>query len=386
MRLALRLSLAARALVALAALGPVVVALCLLGAVFGAALSLGVAGHALQVVEGLADAPRLAAVTPLPAPVAALLALAVPVAVVAGWRRIAPYTADSTLIPPTGPVQWLAVGVVLAALYEFAAEVGATVAAVVDAFGLLFASLCLGAGLGLLGTVWLLRAECRDLRALSVRGADPADPTAHATLVGTTDRLAAVAGVPPPEVRVLDDDRPLAHVVGRRRSATLVVSTGLLAALREDELAAVLAHELAHLANGDTRLTSLALAPVVLAESTFVEDESPADPGELLWHLVGLAIMWVGQFGAAAFTVGRERAADETAARLTGDPAALAAALRTLDGVGPPETDLRASVAALGVLPALAPDGGRAWPFDTHPPTDERVARLRDLAGEYERR
>jgi heat shock protein HtpX len=98
--------------------------------------------------------------------------------------------------------------------------------------------------------------------------------------------------------------------------------------------------------------------------------------------------MRVGQFGAAVFAVGRERAADETAARLTGDPAALAAALATLADREPPATDLRerASVAALGVLPSLAPDGGLDWPFATHPPTDERVARLRELAADYERR
>jgi large subunit ribosomal protein L39e len=115
---------------------------------------------------------------------------------------------------------------------------------------------------------------------------------------------------------------------------------------------------------------SLTLAPVVLAEELWVEGGPSRDPREWVWYAMGVVLLRVGQLGAAVFAVGRERAADETAAALTGDPTALAAALATLSGRDPPETDLREwskSVAALGVLPPLAPGGGRAWPFDTHP-------------------
>lgn len=387
MRLGLRLSLAARAVVALATLGPVAVLVCLLVTVVCGALALGFAGHAVEAVRALAAAPRLAAVTPLPAPAAALLAAAVPVVVFVGRESLAPYTRDDYLIPPSGPVGWLVVAVVLGACYEAVVETAATVVGLFDALPVLLVTVAGGLGFGVLATVWLLRTEVRNLRELSVRGTEPADPEPHGRLVGAVERLSGVAGVPAPEVRVLDDSRPLARAAGTRGSAALVVSTGLLAALSDAELDAVVAHEVAHLANGDSRLMSLALAPVVLADELFVDEDPDLD--DLFWNLVGGAIRLAGEFGASVFAVGREAAADETAARLTGDPAALAAALRTLSGRDPPTTDLRepsASVAALGVLPSLAPDGGREWSFRTHPSTEERIDRLRALAAEYETR
>ncbi len=309
-----------------------------------------------------------------------------PVLVFAGWASLSPYTRDDYLIPPSGPVQWLVVAVVLGACYEVVAETAATVASVLGAFPALVA-VVVGLGFGLLATVWLLRAEVRNLRELSVRGTEPADPEPHGRLVGAVDRLSGAAGVPAPEVRVLDAERPLAHTAGARGSAALVVSTGLLAALSDAELDAVVAHEVAHLANGDSRLMSLALAPVVLADEMFVDEDPDLD--DLFWNLVGGLFRLVGGFGASVFAVGREAAADETAARLTGDPAALASALRTLSGRDPPTTDLRdwsASVATLGVLPSLAPEGSREWPFRTHPPTEERIDRLRALVAAYEER
>lgn len=387
MRLGLRLSLAGRAVVALATLGPVAALVCLLVTVVCGAVVFSFAGPAVEAVRTLAASPRLAAVTPLPAPAVVVLAVVALVAVFGGWESLAPYTRDDYLIPPSGPVQWLLVAVVLGACYEVVVETAATAVGLVDAFATVVVALVGGLGFGLLGTVWLLRAEVRNLRSLSVRGTEPADADAHGRLVGAVDRLSGVAGVPAPEVRVLDSPRPLARTAGTRRSAALVVSTGLLAALSDAELDAVVAHEVAHLANGDSRLMSLALTPVVLADDLFVDDDPDLD--DLFWNLVGGLFRLVGGFGASVFAVGREAAADETAARLTGDPAALASALRTLSGRDPPTTDLRewsASVAALGVLPSLAPDRDREWPFRTHPPTEERIERLRALVAAYEER
>ena len=97
--------------------------------------------------------------------------------------------------------------------------------------------------------------------------------------------------------------------------------------------------------------------------------------------------------GAAVFVVDRERAADETAVRLTGDPAAVASALATLSGCESPvagprsnDGDWSEAVAALGVLPSPESADERAWPFDTHPPIAERIKRLRALAAPYKAR
>jgi heat shock protein HtpX len=390
-RLALRLSLAARALVVASVVVPMAVFLSLVLAFFGAIFGLGLSGVTQTVLETAAAAPRVASVTPLPAWAAAVVAGCVLVVVFYGWERVAPYTRDDHLIPPSGPAQWALVLVVLVACYEVVVEPPAALLILLgDGPLLALAPAALGALVGVWGSILWLRAEIRALRELSVTGSEPADPEAHAALVGAVDRLSAAAGVAAPEVRVLGAPRPLAHVVGTRRDAVLVVSTGLLDALSPAEREAVLAHEVAHLANGDSRLMSLALAPVVLAEELFVDEDGPGtDPRDWPWYALGVVLRAVGQFGAAVFAVGRERAADETAAKLTGDPAALASALATLAGRDPPETDLREwseSVAALGVLPSLAPEGERAWSFDTHPPVEERIERLRELAAAQEGR
>lgn len=395
MRLTLRLSLAARALVAAAVVAPLTAVLCLLLAFFGALFGLALTGVTTKTLATAATAPRLAAATPLSEPAALVLALGVLLAVFSGWSSLSPYTRDDHLIPPSGPTQWGLVSLVLVALYELVVEPLAWLAGVVDGGPLLaLVPAGLGAVVGLVASVRWLRSEARALRALSVEGTETADPTTHGRLLATVDRLARIAGVPAPEVRVLDSSHPLAHTVGTRRDAVLVVSTGLLDALTPSELEAVLAHEAAHLANADSRLMSLALAPVVLAEelwgkTTTMADGPGSDPRDWPWYALGVCLRTAGQFGASVFAVGREAAADETAARLTGDPAALASALQTLAGRDPPETDLRAwseSVAALGVLPSLAPEDGRDWRFSTHPQTEDRIARLRELAAADERR
>lgn len=393
-RLALRLSLAARALVVAGVVVPMAAVLSLVIALFGAMFGLALSGTTKRALEGAAAAPRLAAVTPFPPWAAAVLAVLVLVLVFVGWERVAPHTRDGYLIPPSGPVQWALVLLVLVAVYELLVEPLAWLNGLVGGgLALALAPAALGALLGFYGAVLWLRAEVRALRELSVEGSEPADPAAHATVVGAVDRLAATADVAAPEIRVLDVSRPLAHTVGTRRDAVLVVSTGLCDALSPAEVEAVVGHELAHVANGDSRLMSLALAPVVLAEELWVEDGPGQDPRDWPWYALGVALLRAGQFGAAVFAVGRERAADETAARLTGDPAALASALATLSGREPPTADPRANdgdwsetVAALGVLPSLAPADERAWPFDTHPPVAERIERLRALAASYEAR
>lgn len=159
----------------------------------------------------------------------------------------------------------------------------------------------------------------------------------------------------------------------------LVVSTGLVAALPETELAAVLAHEVGHLRNRDLTLTTWLLVPVHWSEELL----DGGDRGVVRRLLVAAPATLgtaVALAGAAPFSRGREYAADAAAAELTGDPVALASALERLDGVERPGTDLRA-VHALNVLPTL--DEG--WTARlSHPPTGKRVERLRNHAASLE--
>ncbi len=210
----------------------------------------------------------------------------------------------------------------------------------------------------------------------SVR-ARPIHPAAAPELWTIVQRLTERAGVPMPRLWLVPSDQPNAFTVGRDpEHASIAVTEGLLVQLSARELAGVLAHEVAHIRNRDILLMSFAATITAMFASL----------GRSLWLLILLAspvllLLAPGVFGLAILfgmaTLGalllqsalsreREFAADATAAWLTGDPAGLATALRRIDRSN-------RSLFRL-LLGGLSPDA--ASPFQSHPPTSERVARL----------
>jgi Zn-dependent protease with chaperone function len=150
----------------------------------------------------------------------------------------------------------------------------------------------------------------------------------------------------------------------------VVVSTGLLSVLSAAELRAVLAHEVAHLRNGDLWLMHWLLLPAHWGAS--LRDAS------LLWLPLTSVIRYVPLAGIIPFARGREVAADAGAAAITGAPSTLATALERLDeAVERPETDLR-TVAVMNVLPTTSVDN-RLGTALSHPGTESRIARLRAM-------
>jgi len=223
-------------------------------------------------------------------------------------------------------------------------------------------------------------------------------------LVRTVTLLATQAGIAEPEVFVTKRRRPESYAIGGRTNGTIIVTSGLLATLSESELRGVLAHEVAHLANGDSRLMGLVLTPTLVLER-FSDRDPPST--RLLFHTIqtfglpyiGAYLMWAllsvvapiqrlgNQFGLAVLSREREFAADRAAARLTGEPSALARALETLEsGRNRPDEDLRTWQQSASVLDILPSESSSTTdnPFRTHPPTDERIRRLRELAAEME--
>lgn len=265
------------------------------------------------------------------------------------------------------------------------------------------------AGIGLFALVILalgpVRREVRAFRAdLGVDG-DPACET-HPELARRVERLARQADIPEPEVYVASRSRAECYTLGAQTSGTVVVSQGAVDKLSGAELDAVLAHEVSHLANGDSRIMSVALVPMLFAEQLrdeILHDDGPSagtvarNPGTTaVGALVAALVAFVAgvlklcaQAGVALLSRGRELAADRGAARLTGSPAALASALERLDDSRTkPGRDLRRwhdSAGALDILPSdemrLRYDGA----LRTHPPTENRIERLRELARETER-
>lgn len=209
----------------------------------------------------------------------------------------------------------------------------------------------------------------------------------EAWLLNTVRKLADRAGLPMPEVAVYEGE-PNAFVTGPSRSNSLVaVSTGLLANMNEEEVEAVLAHEIAHIRNGDMVTLTLIqgvvntfvffLARVVgyLVDSWLKRDEENSSAGTGIGYFVTVIVCEI-VFGILAsvvvmyFSRQREFRADAGAAELLGSPRPMANALRRLGGI---EADgLPKSMAASGIA------GGRGLLglFATHPSMEERIAAL----------
>ncbi|PCR91440.1 M48 family metallopeptidase [Natrinema ejinorense] len=236
-----------------------------------------------------------------------------------------------------------------------------------------------------------VRKAIRRSRARLRRETEPIDPDGTGRVASSTARLAAQFDLPLPELRRHVATTPIACTTTHEGEPVVIVSDGLLEALPDDELEAVLAHELAHVANGDQRLMTWALVPLIASEEFYemVDDEGEdVDPRDRPWLALGRLLVGSSTLGVGLFSRGREFAADRAAVTATGDPGALAGALQRLDSATaerPPE-DLRnhtRSVDAMSVLPTLDPehDGGGGL-FATHPATERRLERLRRLASD----
>jgi heat shock protein HtpX len=255
----------------------------------------------------------------------------------------------------------------------------------VPVLGVVLLVLACGGILAVWSTVGAARREVGQLRDQLLADSEPAAEMRSA-LVETTGRLAQQVGVPSPTLRVTDTDRPESFTLGTGSEAVVVVSTGLCEALTEAELTAVLAHEVSHLANADSRLMDVVLVPVLMADELI--DDDPHDFRDEFWNLWVRLLKLYGQFGVAILSRGREWSADAGAVALTGSPAALASALSTLsEQRQTPSTDLRDWEQSVGALDILPPSDREhaTGPFRTHPSTEKRIDRLRQQVVDAER-
>jgi len=234
--------------------------------------------------------------------------------------------------------------------------------------------LLIGLGVGLaIGLVATLaeRTDHGDFELLEA-GEEP-------ELQGIVDRLCVVADLPRPEIALVDERQPNSWIVDAPgRPPRLYVTVALLDLLDPSELEAVVAHELSHVAHRDATVMTVVGMPgsVLLHGGTFNVGWSPLAAGLAVSKLVGLA----ASVGTTTLSRHRELTADAGAARLTGRPSALAAALLKVSGALAllPQADLR-EVAARDGLHLLAVDDRGGWRrvlVRTHPSVARRVAAL----------
>lgn len=222
---------------------------------------------------------------------------------------------------------------------------------------------------------------------LRMYGARVVGPQDAPELYAMVDRLRQRAGLPMPKVAVAAHAQPNAFATGRNpEHAVVCVTEGLMQLVGRDELEGVIAHELAHIRNRDMLLMtfSATLAGAISNLAHFglwfgASDDDGGSPvaGLLMAILAPIAAMLI-QF---AISRQREFKADAVGAEISGQPRALANALRKLDAAAHRiPMNVAPAVAPLAqVNPLAAYGGGVAKLFSTHPPTAERVARLEAL-------
>jgi heat shock protein HtpX len=226
-----------------------------------------------------------------------------------------------------------------------------------------------------------------DRIAIAATRAKPVTEAEAPRLYAMVRELAVEARVPMPRIYVSDMAQPNAFATGRNpEHAAVSVTRGILQILDDRELRAVLAHELSHVVNRDILVSTIASAIgsafTYLAYMAFFfggeDDESPLG-------IVGFLLVWLVAPIAAgliqmAVSRSREYQADESGAILSHDPDALASALLKLEAtskrIPAPVNPAQAHLFVVNPLRA----GGVATLFSTHPPTEHRVLRLRELA------
>jgi heat shock protein HtpX len=225
-----------------------------------------------------------------------------------------------------------------------------------------------------------------DSVVLRMYGAEEVDRSEEPELVELVDRLRRRADLPMPRVCVIPSDQPNAFATGRNpENAVVAVTDGLRRMLDRDELAGVIAHELAHIHNRDiltsTIAATLAAAITLLARFGifFDRNENGIVTTLLMLVVAPLAAMLIQM----AISRSREYAADRDGAQIAGSPHGLASALRRMHAAAenrPMRGASNATSHLFIVNPFAGGLSGLRKLFSTHPPIEERVQRLQELA------
>ncbi len=236
-----------------------------------------------------------------------------------------------------------------------------------------------------------------DKIVLRMYGASEVTEAAAPALYGTVRQLTQAAGMPMPKVYIIPSEQPNAFATGRNpEHAAVAVTQGIMRILTKDELAGVLAHEIAHIRNRDiligtiaatvagaiSMLANMAQWALIFGGGRGNDREGGSHPAVmiLMMILAPLAAMLVQM----AISRTREYGADRTGAALLKNPEALASALEKISrGAKAIPMEAEPATAHMFIVSPLT-GGGLMSLFSTHPPMEKRVAALRSMRPPYE--
>ena len=234
-----------------------------------------------------------------------------------------------------------------------------------------------------------------DKIALASSGAQPVSRDQLPRLYAVMERLAAKSSLPVPKLYVIPEAAPNAFATGRNpRHASVAVTQGLLELMNDDELEGVIAHELSHVRNYDILTTSIAAtmagAITYLASAArwgmmfggFGRDRDNERGGG---GIAALLTIFLAPFAALVLQLflsrTREYSADQTGARMVGQPYGLISALQKLGAYNQriTTTSLSPSTSALCIVKPFFGSGVMSSLFSTHPPLEDRIAALGEM-------
>jgi heat shock protein HtpX len=230
-----------------------------------------------------------------------------------------------------------------------------------------------------------------DRLALRASKARPVSQSEAPELYRDIEELAAKAGLPMPRVFLIPSEQPNAFATGRSpKKAAVAVTEGLLRYLPREQVRGVLAHELAHIANRDILVTTIAamIGAAISAIANILQfsmffgggDDEDNNPLGIVGILVAIIVApLAAMILQLAVSRQREYLADATAAQYLGEGRSLAEALGTLQrGVEAVPMNVNPATEALYIANPLSKRGFSAL-FSTHPPMEERIRRLREM-------
>lgn len=230
--------------------------------------------------------------------------------------------------------------------------------------------------------------------ATAISGAKEIEKRDNPRLYRIVENLSITLGMPMPKVYVIDDPAPNAFATGRDpKHAVVAATTGLMDVMEDNELEAVMAHEMGHVQNYDIRVSMIAfglvsaiaiLSDLVLNILFFGGDRREGMHPAV--YIVGIIVVILAPIIATivqlAISRQREYLADASGALTTRDPESLARALEKLQSYGQPMRRQNSATAHLFFSNPLR-KGGFAKLFSTHPPLEERIERLRNNAQQF---